>query len=513
MEERAPRTRDERPYIALVDDNEIDRQLLSADIEARYGGAYRILVGSSPADMLQTLMALEGDHERLAIVLAGQWMAEMNGPELLASLRSRHPRAKRVLLIPADDWGHERTADAIREAIASGWVDHYLSTPSRLADESFHRAMSGFLYEWTSSEEGSAYEVMVRDEPDPSQPIRGDGSDCFDVAIIGAGPAGLAAAVYGASEGLSTIVIERDSIGGQAGSSSMIRNYLGFARGIGGAELARQAYEQAWVFGAHFMIGREVTQLFCGDRQVLTIADGLEVNARTVILATGVSYNRLGVAALELLVGRGVYYGASPAEARHVAGKQAFLVGAGNSAGQAALHIAKWAERVALVVRGDDLAKSMSRYLVDEIEAAANVDILLQTRVVDGSGDGRLESLTLANGLQGATSVVPADALFAMIGARPHTDWLPSLVARDEYGFVVTGADLTHDGRLDDWVLPRSPRTYETSAPGVFAVGDVRSRSMKRVASSVGDGSGAIKEVHHFLELQQKWSALRRSLS
>jgi thioredoxin reductase (NADPH) len=165
------------------------------------------------------------------------------------------------------------------------------------------------------------------------------------------------------------------------------------------------------------------------------------------------------------------------------------------------------------VVRGDDLAKSMSRYLVDEIEAAANVEVLLQTRVVDGSGDGRLEALTLANGAEGETNVVSADALFAMIGARPHTDWLPSEVARDEYGFVVTGADLTHDGRLDDWVLPRSPRTYETSAPGVFAVGDVRSRSMKRVASSVGEGSGAIKEVHHFLELQQKWSALRRSSS
>jgi thioredoxin reductase (NADPH) len=513
MKDPEARTRDERPYIVVIDDNEIDLGLLRADIEARYGGAYRILVGSSPADMLQTLMTLEGDHERVAIVLAGQWMAELNGSELLASLRSHHPRAKRVLLIPAEDWGHERTADAIREAIASGWVDHYLSTPLKLADESFHRAMSGFLYEWTSSEEGSAYEVTVRDEPDTSRPLRGDGSDYFDVAIIGGGPAGLAAAVYGASEGLTTIVIERESVGGQAGSSSMIRNYLGFARGIGGAELAREAYEQAWVFGAHFMVGREVTDLRCGDTQVLTIADDIEINSRTVILATGVRYNRLGVPALERLVGRGVYYGASPAEARHVAGQEAFLVGAGNSAGQAALHVAKWAERVTLVVRGDELAKSMSRYLVDEIEAAANVEVLVQTRVVDGSGDGRLETLTLSNGRSGETNVVPAGALFALIGATPHTDWLPSVVARDDYGFVVTGADLTHDGLLDDWLLPRSPRTYETSAPGVFAVGDVRSRSMKRVASSVGEGSGAIKEVHHFLELQPKWSALRRSSS
>jgi thioredoxin reductase (NADPH) len=261
------------------------------------------------------------------------------------------------------------------------------------------------------------------------------------------------------------------------------------------------------------MVGREVTDLRCGDTQVLTIADDIEINSRTVILATGVRYNRLGVPALERLVGRGVYYGASPAEARHVAGQEAFLVGAGNSAGQAALHVAKWAERVTLVVRGDELAKSMSRYLVDEIEAAANVEVLVQTRVVDGSGDGRLETLTLSNGRSGETNVVPAGALFALIGATPHTDWLPSVVARDDYGFVVTGADLTHDGLLDDWLLPRSPRTYETSAPGVFAVGDVRSRSMKRVASSVGEGSGAIKEVHHFLELQPKWSALRRSSS
>jgi thioredoxin reductase (NADPH) len=331
------------------------------------------------------------------------------------------------------------------------------------------------------------------------------------VAIVGGGPAGLAAAVYGASEGLSTVVVERDRVGGQAGSSSMIRNYLGFARGVGGAELARQAYEQAWVFGARFMIGREVTALQCGDTQMLTTADGTTINARSVILAAGVRYNRLDVPALERLVGRGVYYGASPAEARNVPGKEVHLVGAGNSAGQAALHLAKWANKVTLVVRGDELGKSMSNYLVDEIEAAANVDVLLHTRVVDGSGDGRLELLTLLDDRSGTTSVVLSDALFALIGATPHTEWLPAVVARDAHGFIVTGPDLSHDELLGDWLLPRSPRTYETSAPGVFAVGDVRSHSMKRVASSVGEGSGAIKEVHHFLELQAKWSALRRS--
>jgi thioredoxin reductase (NADPH) len=292
----------------------------------------------------------------------------------------------------------------------------------------------------------------------------------------------------------------------------MIRNYLGFARGIGGAELARQAYEQAWLFGARFLAGREAVRLCCGDdTHVLTTADGMEVSSRTVILAAGVRYNRVDVPALEGLVGEGVYYGASPAEARHFAGKHVYVVGAGNSAGQAVLHLARWAEKATLVVRGSFLRKSMSRYLIDEIEAAASVEVLLATRVVDGSGDGWLETLTLADDRSGGTSVVPADALFFLIGAQPHTKWLPPTIARDAHGFVVTGAELTHDGLLDDWLLPRSPRTFETSVPGVFAVGDMRSRSMKRVASAVGEGSGAIKEIHHYLESQAKWSALRRS--
>lgn len=507
----APRTGDLRPHIVVVDDDAGDRALLGAEVEARYGGAYEVLVASSPAEALRSLEALQAAGRRVAVVLASQWMAEMNGSDLLANGRALHPRAKRTLLISPGDWGYERTADAIRGAIASGCVDHYLSKPLKPADETFHRAISSFLYEWTTLEEGSAYELTVRDEPDPGPAAIRNGSGRFDVAIVGAGPAGLAAAVYGSSEGLGTIVIERESIGGQAGSSSMIRNYLGFARGIAGAELARQAYEQAWVFGTRFLAGREVTGLRCGDdTHVLTTADGHEIRARTVILATGVRYNRLGVPALERLVGMGVHYGASPAEARNVAGEHVYVVGAGNSAGQAALHLAKWAGKVTLVVRGDRLEKSMSRYLVDEVVSAANVEVLLETRVVDGSGEGRLETLTLADGT-GGVRVVPAAALFSLIGARPHTGWLPAEVARDEHGFVVAGSDLVHDERLDDWLLPRSPRSFETSVPGVFAVGDVRSRSMKRVASSVGEGSGAIKEIHYYLESQAKWSALRRS--
>lgn len=510
----APRKGDRRPRIVVVADDKCDLALLSAEIEGRYGGAYSVLVASTPRDALTSLEALRAVDQSVAVVLASQWIGEMNGSNLLSIARTLHPRAKRVLLISPADWGHEGTADAIRGAIASGCVDNYLSNPLKTADEVFHRAISGFLYEWTTSEAGSAYQVTVPDRPELGQPTPRNGSSRFDVAIVGAGPAGLAAAVYGSSEGLETIVIERGSIGGQAGSSSMIRNYLGFARGIGGAELARQAYEQAWVFGTRFLIGQEVRGLRCGDdTHVLTTADGREISSRTVILATGVSYNRLAVPALERLVGMGVYYGASPGEARNFAGKRVYLVGAGNSAGQAAMHLAKWAAETTLVVRGNRLEKIMSKYLIDEIQSAANVKVLLATRVVDGSGKDRLETLTLANDATGGTVVVRADALFVFIGARPQTEWLSAEVARDAHGFVVTGSDLTHDGRLDDWLLPRSPRPFETSVPGVFAVGDLRSRSMKRVASSVGEGSGAIKEIHHYLESQAKWSSLRRSLT
>jgi thioredoxin reductase (NADPH) len=439
-------------------------------------------------------------------------MDEMDGSRLLATGREMHPRAKRALLIAPSAWGRPETADAIRSAIASGCIDAHLLKPLNGGDETFHRAVSGFLYEWTTLEDGSSYELTVRDEHRRGRSVAPrSGATHFDVAIVGAGPAGLAAAVYGSSEGLETIVIERDAIGGQAGSSSMIRNYLGFARGVTGAELARQAYEQAWVFGTSFL-AHEVLGLRCeDDLHVLVTGDRTEIGARAVILACGVSYNRLGVPSLERLVGSGVYYGASPAEAKTLAGRRAFVVGAGNSAGQAALHLAKWALQVTLVVRGDSLLKSMSRYLVDEIAAAANVEVLLRSRVVDGSGDGGLETLTIADDAVDRLAAVPADALFVLIGARPHTTWLPPGVARDAQGFVVAGAELSHDGLLDNWLLPRSPRTFETSVPGVFAVGDVRSRSMKRVASSVGEGSGAIKEVHHYLESRSKWSALRRT--
>jgi thioredoxin reductase (NADPH) len=292
----------------------------------------------------------------------------------------------------------------------------------------------------------------------------------------------------------------------------MIRNYLGFERGIGGAELAQRAYQQAWAFGTRFLVGAEVTSMKCGyDVHELRTADDRRLTTKAVVLAMGVAYRRFDVPALERLVGLGVFYGASPAEAKQYEHRRVFLVGAGNSVGQAALHFAKWAMHVTIVVRGENLEKSMSKYLIDAISAAENVEVLLRSRVLDGSGNTQLESLRIVDDTDGNEREVEADALFVMIGASPHTTWLPEEIARDAHGFVVAGAELIHDQLLDDWLLPRSPKAFETSVPGVFAVGDVRSRSTKRVASSVGEGSGVIRVVHDYLETQEKYAALRRS--
>lgn len=324
----------------------------------------------------------------------------------------------------------------------------------------------------------------------------------FDLVVVGAGPAGLAAAVYGASEGLSTLVLEKYTFGGQAGSSSMIRNYLGFSRGVSGQELAAQAYTQAWLFGASFHLARHATGMrrTADGLVVVSLSDGTEVRGRAVVVATGASYRRLGVPSLEALNGAGVFYGAAVTEARALEGQEVYVVGAGNSAGQAAMHLSKYAARVTLVARGASLETSMSSYLIREIEAAENVDVLLRTRVVGGGGEGRLERLVLADAASGASETVRASALFVLIGAVPHTGWLPEEIERDEAGYVLTGADLARDGW---WPLGRAPLMFETSMPGVFAAGDVRYGSVKRVASAVGAGAIAIQSVHEYLGMAE----------
>lgn len=565
-----------KPVIVAVDDDPTAMGHISTELERRYARDYEIVFDGSATSAIAKLEAIQRAGGRVALALADVWMPELSGADFLGRVAEIHPDAKRALLISWGEWDDAPTAAEIRAAISCGSADHYVLKPWKAPDEFFHKTVSEYLNEWmrgdlevpqdltliadpaaqrtreirglltrngvphaffsNASPEGiktlGEYEqseqtkpvVVVRNRPalvDPTnqQIARAygvstavdDGSE-FDLVVVGAGPAGLAASVYGASEGLSTLVIEREHIGGQASSSSMIRNYLGFTRGVTGAELATRAHQQAWVFGANFLVMRDVTCVRCGDdRHVVEMSDGTHVRARAVILAMGVYYRRLEVPALERFAGDSVMYGASTADAPRFTGAHVFLVGAGNSAGQAALHAAKFAAQVTVLCRRPSLAQTMSRYLIDTIESTTNLDVRYETEVVDAAGDARLASLTLRDGT-GATHVVPADALFIFIGAVPRTEWLPPEIKRDQYGFIVTGFDLTHDQMLGDWRLARAPYAFESSFPGVFAVGDVRSRSVKRVAAGVGEGSAVVQHVHKYLEDQKKWAATRRPL-
>jgi thioredoxin reductase (NADPH) len=328
-----------------------------------------------------------------------------------------------------------------------------------------------------------------------------EGERDFDVVIVGAGPAGLTAAVYASSEGLRTLVIEREGVGGQAGSSSLIRNYLGFSRGIGGAELARNAYQQAWVFGTRFLLAREATALRLeGARPALEISGEEPVTASAVVLATGISYRRIEIPALEELTGAGIYYGMSSSEASALSDESVYVVGGGNSAGQAAMHLCRYASHVTLLVRGETLADSMSQYLRQALAATSNVEVRHGVEVIDGGGGSRLEWLTLRHARSGQIERVDAAGLFILIGAQPHTDWLPNEIERDDWGYVLTGSDLVRGGRIREaWPLERAPVILETSAPAVFAVGDVRHGSTKRVASAVGEGSVVVEQLHQLL--------------
>jgi thioredoxin reductase (NADPH) len=324
--------------------------------------------------------------------------------------------------------------------------------------------------------------------------------EVFDVAVVGAGPAGLAAAVGAASEGLSTVVVEHEAVGGQGGTSSMIRNYPGFSQGISGAVLAQEMWWQAWAFGTTFVYMRQANSLTRrGGLYRLALSDRGVLAARTVIVATGVTYRRLGIPALEDLQGRGVFYGAAVSEAPAMSGRNVFVAGGGNSAGQTALHLAKWARHVTMLVRAPSLADSMSDYLIHQIAAAPNIDVCYRVQVAGGSGDGYLQSLVLQDTISRARRTVPADALFVLIGAQPRTGWLGQAVARDQQGYILTGPDLpTRGGHR--WPPGRPPLPLETSLPGVFAAGDVRQGSVTRVASAVGEGAVTVPLIHRYLQ-------------
>jgi len=323
--------------------------------------------------------------------------------------------------------------------------------------------------------------------------------DTCEVAIVGAGPAGLTAAVYAASEGLETVLLELGVSGGQAGTSPLIRNYPGFPHGINGGVLMERTCEQAWLMGAHIVFAQQAVAIERrGEDRVVRLLDGTELRARTVVIATGIEWRRLGVPRLEELVGSGVFYGAAVSESRAMGDQDVFVVGAGNSAGQAVLHLAKHARAVTLLVRGESFAKSMSSYLVRAIESTPNVVVRHRTEVVDGTGDGQLETITLADRANDTVEEVSADALFIMIGGEPHTQWLPDQIARDAHGYLITGRDLLEQPG-GHWEHDREPLTLETSMPGVFAAGDVRQDSIKRVASAVGEGATVVRLVHEHL--------------
>jgi thioredoxin reductase (NADPH) len=552
-----------RPAVFAVDDDASAMRLLRAELERRYGRDYDVRVATSSPEALAELTRLAESGAPIALVLADLWMPELTGAELLARVQELHPDTKRGLLIAWGDWGDEPTAAAVRDAMALGHIDYYVLKPWKSPDELFHRTVCEFLHEWWRAADGAPREVTLvadpatprahelrsllarngvphvfhpSDSPSGRRVLRGlgregqpepvvcllgghvlvdpsnvelargygvattlDGSADFDVVGVGAGPAGLATAVYAASEGFRCLVVEREAIGGQAGSSSRIRNYLGFARGVSGAELAQRAYQQAWVFGARFLLMRDAATLDRdGDRHVLVTADGSTIRARAVVLATGVAYRRLDVPGIDGLGGTGVFYGASVSEAPSFTGAQVVVIGGGNSAGQAVVHLARYAARVHLVVRGPSLVASMSQYLRDEIAATPNVEVRLSTEIVGAEGETRLERLTLRDRADGSETVLPADGLFVLIGAQPHTEWIPPAVARDEHGFLLTGPDFGPE-ELAAWDADREPLRYETTVPGVFAVGDVRAHSVKRVAAAVGEGSVVIQDVQRVL--------------
>jgi len=561
-----PEARATRPVVLAVDDRVTDLREISRELHKRYGEDYRVVCERSPEAALGRLRKLEQAGEEVALVLADQWMAQMDGPDFLTRAGEVSPTAKRALMV---DWGDRAAVRPLHQAMALGRTDYYVTKPYGDHDERFHRVISEFLYDWSkdlipkfdeirvvgeqwsprsfelrdllgrngvlhtfhASDSKEGRELLARigheDSPLPVvalfdgqvlvDPTNSDIADAcgvnptweksdFDLVIVGAGPAGLAAAVYAASEGLDTLIVEDEAVGGQAGTSALIRNYLGFPYGVEGAELASRAAEQAWLFGATFLFMRRVTGLRReGSRVLVDLSCGQVVTARSVIVATGASYRRLGVPGLEALSGSGVFYGAAVSEARAMWGQEVYVVGAGNSAGQAALHLAKYASRVTLLVRGDSLETSMSRYLIKEIDAAQNVDVRVRTRVVDGGGRGRLENIVLEDAASGSTETASAAGLFLLIGAQPHTSWLPEEIARDEDGYVLTGRDVSYHGAPHrGWHVGRLPLLLETSMPGVFAAGDVRRGSVKRVSSAVGEGSMAVQAVHEYLSLSQR---------
>ncbi|MEV7416666.1 FAD-dependent oxidoreductase [Streptomyces sp. NPDC089919] len=548
-----------RTVILTVDDDPGVSRAIARDLRRHYGDGYRIVRAESGESALEALRELKLRGDLVAVILADYRMPQMNGIEFLEQALGVYPGARRVLLTAYAD------TDAAIDAINVVDLDHYLLKPWDPPEEKLYPVLDDLLtawrssdyrpvpatkvvghrwsapssrvreflarnqvpYRWYSSDEAEGQRLLAAAGADGRRlplVVTPDGtaliepetpelaarvglattpaSEFYDLVVIGGGPAGLGAAVYGASEGLRTVLVERSATGGQAGQSSRIENYLGFPDGVSGAQLTDRARRQAGRFGAEILTAREVTGLEAsGPARVVRFSDGSAVAAHSVILATGVTYRQLPAPGCADLTGRGVYYGSSLTEAASCEGQDVYVVGGANSAGQAAVFLARGAKSVTLLVRGESLTASMSYYLIQQIEEAPNVTVRPRTVVDAALGADHLKGLTLRDAVSGAREDVEAQYLFVFIGAAPLTDWLDGTVLRDEHGFILAGPDLTPDGRPPaGWELDRPPYHLETSVPGVFVAGDARAQSAKRVASAVGEGAMAVMLVHRYLE-------------
>jgi thioredoxin reductase (NADPH) len=548
-----------RTAIVTVDDDPGVSRAVARDLRRRYGEQYRIVRAESGAAALEALTEMKLRGDQTAVVLADYRMPEMNGIEFLERAMDVYPGARRALLTAYADTG------AAIDAINVVDLDYYLLKPWDPPEEKLYPVVDALLDAWLSSNYRPVPELKVvghrwsarssevreflarnqvpyrwyaADEPEGRRLLEAAGADdrvlpvvitpdgdvlvapseaeladqvglattpstgFYDLVVVGGGPAGLGAAVYGASEGLRTLMVERIATGGQAGQSSRIENYLGFPDGVSGAQLTDRARRQAAKFGAEILTTREVVGLEAnGSARTVKFSDGTAVNAHTVILATGVSYRQLDAPGVGDLTGAGVYYGSALTEATSCADSDVFIVGGANSAGQAAVYLARKARSVTILLRAPSLRKSMSYYLIQQIEAVPNIVVRPCTEVIEADGNGHLERLTLQDRNTGIEETIDAQWLFVFIGAAPLTDWLDGVVLRDERGFILTGPDLTLAGqRPKGWPLERQPYHLETSVPGVFVAGDVRAESAKRVASAVGEGAMAVMLVHRYLE-------------
>jgi thioredoxin reductase (NADPH) len=545
-----------RPILLAVDDDISVLEAVVQDLRRQYGETYRVMRAGSGQAALDTLAQLKTRQEPVALLVSDQRMPGMTGVDFLERAIEFYPDARRVLLTAYAD-----TEVAIR-AINTARIHYYLTKPWDPPEEKLYPVLSDLLEDWKAgyrppfeglrvighrwslrdhnvrnflsqnhvpyrwldvagNEEALKILTEARLDPDKLPVVLfADGAalvdpdleelaarvglrvqaeqEFYDMVVVGAGPAGLAAAVYGASEGLRTLVIEPDAPGGQAGSSSRIENYLGFPSGVTGADLGRRAHTQATRFGAEFLTQRATGLRIDGQYRFVKLADGREVSSHVVMLAPGVQYRKLEIPGAERLAGRGIYYGAALVEAVACKDEDVFVVGGANSAGQAALHFAKFACKVTMVVRGDGLSATMSKYLIDEIEKTSNIEVEPRTQVVEALGEERLEELKL-RGPKGEYAI-PASSVFVFIGAAPGTGWLPDSILRDEKGFLLAGPDLRVEGKMpESWRETREPFLLESSVPGVFVAGDVRHGSVKRVASAVGEGSIAVQFVHQYL--------------